>query len=67
MTEQENKIIDITSNLWSNIVDLPVQHPDDIQDFRFHIHAIQVMIFARKTLREENLVSQEMPIKTTNK
>jgi hypothetical protein len=43
VTEQELRVIDLTKELWGAFLDLPVQHPDDQNEFRF----IQNMILAR--------------------
>ena len=54
MTPQENKVLDISADLWNEFVKLPMLHKDDNNEFRFHIHAIQNMIMARPQQRKEN-------------
>lgn len=58
MTEQENKVIGLTRDIWNKFLELPVQSQDDTQEFRFHIHALQNIILAREGVRklmEENI------------
>lgn len=52
MTDQENKVLDLSAQLWNEFVKLPVMHADDNNDFRFHIHALQNMIYAREGVRK---------------
>lgn len=52
MTNQEKKVLDASVELWNEFCELPKEHPDDENEFRFHVHAIQNMIFARQTIRE---------------
>jgi len=42
-TTQQNKVLNISADLWNEYLKiLPTeQHPDDTNDIRFHIHAIQ--------------------------
>lgn len=48
MSEQDQKVLDITAVLWNEYLKIPQAHPDDLHDVRFHIHAIQNIIFARE-------------------
>jgi hypothetical protein len=54
MTENELKVLGLTKDAWSVFNQLPIQHPDDQNEFRFHIHALQNMIFAREGIRKMN-------------
>jgi hypothetical protein len=54
MTEKELIALHLTKDLWKAFVVLPVQHPDDLTEFRIHIHAIQNMILAREGSRVLN-------------
>jgi len=56
MTEQEEKCLNITTELVNAYVELPMLHPDDSRDFTNKIHEIQRMILCRtelKILREK--------------
>ncbi len=53
--EQEKKVIEITVQLWSEFLKLPEMHPDDCNEMRMHIHAIQEKIFAREGIRKHKL------------
>lgn len=58
LTEQEKKILEASANVWNEFMLLPEQHPDDIRDFRFHIHAIQNILLgmsATRMLKEEGI------------
>lgn len=48
MSDQDQKVLDITSSLWNEFLKLPPAHPDDQIDVKFHIHAIQNIIYARE-------------------
>lgn len=52
LNKDENKAIVSTVQLWNDLCQLTVEHEDDINDFRFHIHAIQDKILARPARRE---------------
>lgn len=52
MTPQELKVIEQTKEAWNAFIELPVQHQDDYNDFRFHIHALQNIILAREGVRK---------------
>jgi len=48
--DKRDKILEITAQLWNEFLTIPnnEKHPDDTNDFRFHIHAIQNIIFTQK-------------------
>lgn len=52
MTQQEIKVLELTKETWNAFLELPDQHEDDNDDFRFHIHAIQNIILAREGVRK---------------
>jgi len=52
MTDQELKVLALTKEAWNEFIQLSVQHQDDHNDFRFHIHALQNMILAREGVRK---------------
>lgn len=47
LTEQEAHVIKASAYLWNEFLQLPVIHPDDINDVRFHLNAIQSILIAR--------------------
>jgi hypothetical protein len=54
MTGQENKVLALTKEAWNEFLRLPEMHADDVNEFRYHIHAIQNIILAREGLRSLN-------------
>lgn len=61
LTPEENLALDHTAALWNRLVLLTPQHPDDLNEARFHIHALQNLIAARPTFRtmDPNLRPQQ--------
>lgn len=51
MTEAEVAVIKALVDAWNAFVDLPVQHADDVHEFRRIIHAAQEKVFARPMVR----------------
>ncbi len=51
MNEDEKRAIEASAELWNAFVKLEKYHPDDIQDVKFHIHAIQNIIMSRVAVR----------------
>lgn len=51
MNEEEKKAIAASAELWNAFMKLEKYHPDDVQDVRFHIHAIQTIIMSREAVR----------------
>ena len=47
MTDEEKYLLELTIELWNKFLKLPIQHPDDINEFRAKIHDIQRMITCR--------------------
>ena len=56
MTEQEKGILKALADVWNLFMDLPEEHPDDRNDFRYHIHRLQDMVAARPALRSYNRI-----------
>lgn len=54
LTEKEIKVAEQAGELWNSFMELPIQHPDDRNEFRFHIHALQNIILYRSASREMN-------------
>jgi hypothetical protein len=46
----EIEALEKSKDLWNALVLLEKKHPDDLNDLRFHIHAIQNIILARPWL-----------------
>ena len=61
LNEKEQTAMDLTVQLWSALVALDTEHPDDIHEHRRDIHSIQNRIAARPTLRVMN-DSNDSPI-----
>ena len=53
MTEQENKVLEKTVELWEEFIKLPIQHPDDQQEFKFNLHQLQNQIMARQFIAQQ--------------
>jgi hypothetical protein len=55
MTDDEQEVLRALIGAWNKFVlHLPVEHPDDTDEFRHHIHALQMMIMARPARRRLN-------------
>lgn len=54
MTEREQRAFDALVEAWDRFIELPIEHADDIPEFRAGIHALQRHILARPTRRELN-------------
>jgi hypothetical protein len=62
MTDDETEILNLLADAWNVFVHLPVEHSDDITEFRQGIHAMQNTILARptrRTLMEKHKLSVE--------
>jgi hypothetical protein len=53
-TEQEEAAMKSAANLWNVLLKMEPEHPDDIDDLRYHIHGIQNIIAARVGMRQFN-------------
>ena len=58
----QKKCLEITSDLWNKWLEINdvEKHPDDNNDFRFHIHALQNILFA-------NMYKNDTVLAPTNK
>lgn len=54
ITDEELEVLGKTSDVLNNFNELPSMHPDDLNDFRFHINALQNIILARAGQRVYN-------------
>ncbi|HDZ73183.1 MAG TPA: hypothetical protein ENH55_10470 [Aurantimonas coralicida] len=55
MTRDEGAILSHLTSAWDAFVALTDHHPDDIEDFRRRIHALQDQLMARPTRRSEHM------------
>ena len=53
-TDEELEVLAKTSEVLNSFTELPSMHPDDLNDFRFHINALQNIILARAGQRVYN-------------
>jgi len=63
MTEAEIAILNKLGGAWNLFQRLPDHHPSDLEDFTFHVHALQNMILARETVRNNPTLCTQ-PIRT---
>ena len=54
MTPKEQKVLNSLVDAWNSFLELPTEHPDDLNDFRYGIHALQRQIMCRPIRREMN-------------
>ena len=54
MTDPEHELVMALAKVWDGFLTLPVEHDDDLSEFRQGIHAVQRMILARSARREIN-------------
>jgi len=50
MKDKQDISLEKTAELWNSFLNIPKDeiHPDDTNDVRFHIHAIQNILFTQK-------------------
>jgi len=51
----QDKVLELSADLWNAFLNIPIneRHPDDTNDIRFHIHAIQNILFTQKYKSEK--------------
>ncbi len=54
MNEEEELVVHYLACAWNNFLKLPIEHPDDIPEFRKAIHQAQNIVLARLGRREYN-------------
>jgi len=54
ITDQERLVVMKLADVWDEFLALPVEHQDDINEFRTAIHAAQKTVLARSGRRELN-------------
>lgn len=54
----QDKVLDKSRELWDEFMKIPQSqmHPDDTNDFRHHLHALQNIMYAQKYLKEKQVV-----------
>lgn len=52
LTAGEREALNLTTSLWAALIDLPIEHAEDVGDFRRMIHDIQARILARPARRD---------------
>jgi len=60
LEEKESVVLANTVTLWNSFLECDSLHPDDVNDFRFHIHALQNLILSRPMMRIELLKGNPM-------
>jgi hypothetical protein len=48
----EDKTLGCLADAWNQFQAVENKHPDDLNDFRFHIHALQNLLYAHKYKQE---------------
>lgn len=61
ITENELNVMESSAILLDSFLSLPA-HSDDVNEFRFHIHAIQNIILRRSAYRIMNNIEHEKQI-----
>ena len=51
MTDNEREIIDLLVETWNKFLELPVEHPDQVTEFRYGIHNLQNQVGSRAVWR----------------
>lgn len=54
LSEQELAVIDKSAAVWNAFLDLPIEHPDDLLEFRQAVHALQRIVLCRPARRALN-------------
>ena len=55
LTADERRVVDCLADAWNAFLDLPSEHPDDLGEFRFAIHAAQRIILSRPACHAERV------------
>lgn len=48
MSTSQDKCLELTVELWNEFQTIENKHPDDNNEFRLHIHAIQNILYTHK-------------------
>lgn len=57
LTEKEQGIVCILAKAWNSFTELEVLHEDDASEFKFAIHAAQMLVLSRPTVRDQKAVA----------
>lgn len=49
LTQPEQDVLDNLVKAWNSFMELPIQHGDDITEFRHGIHRLQEKVLSRPT------------------
>jgi hypothetical protein len=52
MRNEEKELVELLGECWNKFHAMPELHPCDRQEFVFHIHALQNMVYAREGYRQ---------------
>lgn len=66
VTKKELITINKSADLWESFLDLPITHTGDINEFKFHIHAIQNIILFRSAYRVMHNIEEIKEIERPN-
>ena len=53
MTEEEEKVMRHLVDAWNDFLDLGEHHPDDVDEFRHGLHALQRQVMVRSVRRDQ--------------
>lgn len=58
--DSQDKVLNMSADLWNSFLEIPIEdrHPDDTNDVRFHIHAIQNILYTQKYKKNEEKQSK---------
>jgi hypothetical protein len=67
LMSKQDKTLKISADLWNSFLEITKEeiHPDDTNDFRFHLHAIQNILYTQKYKILENIKIQTPERDTT--
>lgn len=51
LTQEEEEILELTAELWNKFLQLPINHPMEMNEMAIKIHDIQRMIISRPGFR----------------
>ncbi len=49
--QEEKKVMDSLVEAWNAFIELHVQHPDDVHEFRLSLHRLQHLVMIRQSRR----------------
>lgn len=52
LDEAEGAVVDALAEAWNRYLDLPIEHQDDVDEFRRAIHTAQEKVLARPARRQ---------------